>query len=55
MVLPLSAMYSNSLSTPSTVRAAVGKIALTVPLPAPIIWHIRHQHARTVVGASVIR
>jgi hypothetical protein len=55
MTLPLSAMNSNSLSSPSTVSAAVSKSALTVPLPPPIVWHIRHQHARAVTGGAVTR
>lgn len=55
MMLPLSATNSNVLSSPSTVSAAVLKSALTVPLPPPIVWHIRHQHARAVTGASASR
>lgn len=55
MMFPLSATNSNSLSSPSTVSAAVLKSALTVPLPPPIVWHIRHQQARAVTGDSAIR
>src|SRR5450631_1015094 len=46
MTFPLSAMNLNSLRWPLTVSAVVLKSALTVPLPPPIIWHMRHQHAR---------
>jgi hypothetical protein len=40
------------LSSPMTVSALVLKSALTVPLPPPIVWHIRHQHARAVTVAQ---
>jgi hypothetical protein len=25
-----------------------------VPLPAPMYWHTRHQHARVTIGAALI-
>jgi hypothetical protein len=25
---------------------------LTVPLPAPMYWHTRHQQARAAIGAA---
>jgi hypothetical protein len=55
MTFPLSAMNENSLRSPLIVSALVLKSALTVPLPPPIVWHIRHQHARAVTGGSAIR
>jgi hypothetical protein len=27
----------------------------TVPLPAPMYWHTRHQQTRVVIGAAVLR
>jgi hypothetical protein len=53
--LPLSAMFWNSRSSPSTVTAAVLNRALTVPLPPPRYWQRRHQHERTLSGDSPIR
>jgi hypothetical protein len=40
------------LVVPVTVKAAVRKQALTVPLPAPMYWHSRHQHTRVTIGGS---
>jgi hypothetical protein len=37
------------------VIALLGKQTFTVAPPAPMYWHIRHQHTRVTMGSAVIR
>jgi len=54
MELPLSATLRYVPVSPVTANAAVGKQALTVPLPAPIYWHSLHQHTRVTIGGCAL-
>jgi hypothetical protein len=51
---PLSAVLLNSVRLPDISIAAVGKIALTVPL-AEICWQARHQQALDANGSPLTR
>jgi hypothetical protein len=53
ITLPLSATLRYSVVAPCTVKDAVGKQTLTVPLPAPRYWQTRHQHMRVIIGSDV--
>ncbi len=53
ITLPLSATLRYSVVAPCTVKDAVGKQTLTVPLPAPRYWQTRHQHMRVTMGSDV--
>src|SRR6476646_5879059 len=52
ILLPLSATLESLLLVPTTVKVAVRKQALSVPLPAPRYWHSLHQHTRVTIGGS---
>jgi hypothetical protein len=53
-VLPLSAIFSSRVNSPSNFTASSGNKTFTVGEPLAMYWQSRHQHIRAAMGSAAI-